>query len=297
MTKVLSMQNLTLLSAGEYLTSQAVMTLPSAAPNNSGAMDFVDRTKAQLASSADYGFSGDSKDTAVRRICSTLGLPFKLPEDIEHPEATMSLLADLVQLGAMKTCEDEDGSTVYQWIPAIEAKWRHSRFVARSINQTPKIYGYLKVSPSLVVENATLAWSLSPRHFKWFAGSTGSVYVCYVPDLEGQLKAMSQGKTAAHKEWEKAPQTSPGLYTQNWFAEVAKHLGTNYDVAVPITRHVYVTNNPHRLAEVLHAALPAKGELGRYWYSPQDETYRFVPPKADDKAGKQASKLEALLAA
>jgi hypothetical protein len=39
------------------------------------------------------------------------------------------------------------------------------------------------------------------------------------------------------------------------------------------------------------------GSLGRYWYTPETDTTYFVPPKVPDQKGKNASKLEALLAA
>ena len=293
------MKNLTLLPAKDYFASKAVMVLPQGVrTDNTDALDFVHRTEAQLASATEYGFpQGDSKNHLLRRICATIGLPFKLPEDIEHPEATISLLADLVQLGAMKTCEDEDGSTVYQWIPAIETKWRHCRYVYGASNNTPKLAQEVRLSPSLSASNAPFVQSLAPRTFQWFYGSTLGIHVCYIPDLEGQLQTLNKGKKPDHKNWDEVEQTEAGLLSKNWGQAVAPSLWTQRPPAIALDRHVYVTDAPYRLAEVLNAAVPFEGTLARYWYSPKDGTVRFVPPKAPDKAGKQASKLEALLAA
>ena len=293
------MKNLTFLPAKDYFASTSVMVLPSGvATDNTDALDFVRRTEGQLASAAEYGFpKGDAKNNTIRRICSTLGQPFKLPEDIEHPEATMSLLADLVTVGAMKTCKDEDGSTAYHWIPAIETKWGHCRYTFNASNNVPRLSHEVRISRSLASRHAPFIQSLSPRLLRCFFGSMTDVHVCYIPDLEGQLQSLNKGKRPDHKAWDEVEQTEAGILSTNWGRTVAKSLGTNRPSGIAIDRHVFVTDSPYRLAEVLNEALPCEGSLGRYWYTPKDGTLRFVPPKASDRAGKKASKLEAILAA
>ena len=293
------MKNQTQLPAKDYFSSSAVLTLTTPAPDNSSALDFMRRTEAQLGSCVDYGFPiGDDKGNAIRAICSTIGLPFQLPDDLRHPEATVNLLADLVQLGAVKTCHNEDGTTVYQWIPEIASKWRHVRFEKRTSNGEPRLIRSVDVSPSLSVQDANLAQSLSPRMFKRYNGGTSNVSVCYIPDLQGQLQKLQKAEKPDFKAWDTVKPRAIGVHAQNWYRNVLKTLSQQHiPLAIPIDAHVFVTSDSRRLGEVFDEAMAVDGGLGRYWYTPETDTTYFVPPKVPDQKGKNASKLEALLAA
>jgi len=238
----------------------------------------------------DYGFPvGDALGSTIIRICSALGLPFELGE-VPHPEATISLLADLVQLGAMRR---ENG--VYRWIPAIVGKWRHADFKCVAQNGVPRLRGSVRVGPALTSDNSVFVRSLPPSAFTEYQGERGT-HVCYIPDMEGQLAAIKKGSVK-----DVAGDTTPtfGLHSQNLFNEVSKTLGKSHrPLAVFLDRHVALTNDPHGLAELLRQAMPVPDtELSRYWFNTTTRQSHFVGGKAGTIPDKRKAKLEALLAA
>lgn len=283
------MINITSKPAKGFFESKAVMTLPKVGMNNGSALEFRQIVLAQVGNCLDYGFPiGDHLGNMITRICSTIGRPFKLG-DVDHPEATLSLLADLVQLGAMKLEKD-----VYEWIPPIVGKWRHTDFNVGASNGDPKLAGKVRVGPALTTESATFARSLPPSMFSEFNGEAGT-HVLYIPDMEGQLSGLQKGKLTAVDENTK-PMT--GLFSQNLVAAVHKTLRVSHrPIAVFIDHHVVLTNDTQRLIELFHAAMPVAGtELSRFWYDTRSKKMHFVSGKAGQKQDKQKAKLEALLA-
>lgn len=283
------MENQTNKSAKAYFNSKAVMTLPRVGINNSSASDFRQIVLAQVGNCLDYGFPvGDHLGGMVTRICSTIGRPFKLG-DVDHPEATLSLLADLVQLGAMKLEKD-----VYEWIPPIVGKWRHTDFNAGAHNSDQRLATKVRVGPALTTESATFARSLPPSMLSEFHGE-GGTHVLYIPDMEGQLSGLQKGKL---KDVDENTKPMTGLFSQNLIAAVHKTLRVSHrPIAVFIDNHVVLTNDPQRLIELFHAAMPVAGtELSRFWYDTRAKKSHFVGGKSGSVPDKKKAKLEALLA-
>lgn len=282
------MENQTNKPAKAYFNSKAVMVLPKVGAENSTALDFKNLVLAQVGSCLDYGFPvGDSLSNTVSSICSTIGRPFKLGEP-EHPEATIALLSDLVNLGAMK--QDKD---VYEWITPIVGKWRHTDFKVAAQNGNPKLAVNVRVGPALKTNSAKFARSLPPSMLSEFHGDAGT-HVLYIPNMEGQLSAIKEGKLLDVDE-----NTKPknGILSKNLIEDAHKPLRTSHrPLAVFIDQHVALTNDPHGLAEILSAAMPVAGaELSRFWYDTRSKKMHFVRGKSGAAPDKRKAKLEALL--